>query len=148
MRIILMEDVKKIGNRGEVVEVKDGYARNYLIPRGLAVQATKANMRNLEHLQTVAADKVQKEEEEAKALAERLAGVEVTITAKTGEGGRLFGSVTSQDIADALKSVAEVEVDKRRIEMDDPIKSLGEYLVPVKLYQGVTAEVTVKVVSE
>jgi large subunit ribosomal protein L9 len=91
---------------------------------------------------------VLKEEEEAKALAERLSGVSVTITAKTGEGGRLFGSVTSQDVADAVQSACDVELDKRRIDMAEPIKNLGEYVVPVKLYQGVNAEVVVKVVAE
>jgi large subunit ribosomal protein L9 len=148
MRIILTQDVEKIGNRGDIVNVADGYARNYLMPRGMAIQATKANLRQWEHEKNVAGKKVLKEEEEAKALAERLSGVSVTITAKTGEGGRLFGSVTSQDVADAVQSACDVELDKRRIDMAEPIKNLGEYVVPVKLYQGVNAEVVVKVVAE
>jgi large subunit ribosomal protein L9 len=148
MRIILTQDVEKIGNRGDIVNVADGYARNYLMPRGMAIQATKANLRQWEHEKNVAGKKVLKEEEEAKALAERLSGVTVTITAKTGEGGRLFGSVTSQDVADAVQSACDVELDKRRIDMAEPIKNLGEYVVPVKLYQGVNAEVVVKVVAE
>ncbi|MGI6610231.1 MAG: 50S ribosomal protein L9 [Limnochordia bacterium] len=148
MRIILTQDVEKIGNRGDIVNVADGYARNYLMPRGMAIQATKANLRQWEHEKNVAGKKVLKEEEEAKALAERLSGVTVTITAKTGEGGRLFGSVTSQDVADAVQSACDVELDKRRIDMAEPIKNLGEYVVPVKLYQGVNAEVMVKVVAE
>jgi large subunit ribosomal protein L9 len=148
MRIILTQDVEKIGNRGDIVNVADGYARNYLMPRGMAIQATKANLRQWEHEKNVAGKKVLKEEEEAKALAERLSGVSVTITAKTGEGGRLFGSVTSQDVADAVQSACDVELDKRRIDMAEPIKNLGEYVVPVKLYQGVNAEVMVKVVAE
>ncbi|MGI6082035.1 MAG: 50S ribosomal protein L9 [Limnochordia bacterium] len=148
MRVILTQDVEKIGEAGDVVNVADGYARNFLIPRGMAVQATKANMRRLEHEKEIAGKKALKEEEEAKALAGRLSGLTVTITAKTGEGGRLFGSVTSQDVADAVQRAINVELDKRRIDLAEPIKNLGEYTIPVKLYQGVNAEVVVKVTAE
>jgi large subunit ribosomal protein L9 len=148
MRLILTQDVKKLGKKGDIVSVAEGYGRNFLIPRGLALEATKASLRSLEHSKTVQQVKASREEREATALAERLSQLEITLQAKTGEAGRLFGSVTAQDIASAIGKAAGVEVDKRRVELPDPIKSLGQYLVPVKLYQGVTAEVTVKVVSE
>lgn len=148
MRLILTQDVKKLGKKGDIVNVAEGYGRNFLIPRGLALEATKANLRSLEHSKTVQQVKAGREEREATALAERLSQLEITLQARTGEAGRLFGSVTAQDIASAIEKAAGVEVDKRRVELPDPIKSLGQYLVPVKLYQGVTAEVTVKVVSE
>ncbi|NLN18609.1 MAG: 50S ribosomal protein L9 [Firmicutes bacterium] len=148
MRVILTQNVEKIGAAGDVVNVADGYARNYLIPRGMAVQATKANLRRLEHEKEIAGKKALREEEEAKALAGRLSGTTVTITAKTGEGGRLFGSVTSQDIADAVQRQFNVELDRRRIDLPEPIKNLGEYTIPVKLYQGVNAELVVKVIAE
>ncbi|HHT26923.1 MAG TPA: 50S ribosomal protein L9 [Firmicutes bacterium] len=148
MRIILLEDVKKLGQKGEVVNVADGYARNFLIPRNLAVEANASNMRKLEHIQAVIQDKARKEEREARELAERLAGVTVVVKAKIGENERLFGSITAQDIVDALDKMGFAGIDKRRIEMEEPIKTLGEYAIPVKLYQGVTAQVAVKVIAE
>jgi large subunit ribosomal protein L9 len=148
MRLILTQEVKKVGKKGEVVNVAEGYGRNFLIPRGLAVEANETNMRSLQHEKSVKEEKQKKEERDAHALAERLSGLTVTIKAKTGEGGRLFGSVTAQDVADAISSAASLTIDKRRIEMADPIKSLGQYLIPVKVYQGVSAEVTVKVITE
>lgn len=148
MRVILTQEVKKVGKKGEVVTVAEGYGRNYLIPRGFAVEATDSNMRSLQHEQTVKQEKVQKEEREAKAQAESLSKLLVTIKAKTGEGGRLFGSVTAQDVANAISDAAGFAIDKRRIELPDPIKALGQYVIPVKLYQGVNAEVTVKILAE
>lgn len=148
MRVILTQDVKKVGKKGDVLNVAEGYGRNFLIPRGMAVEANDANMRNLKHEQTVKQEKAKKEEREAHELAKHLSGLTVTIKAKTGEGGRLFGSVTAQDVATAISEAAQLSIDKRRIEMADPIKSLGQYIVPVKVYQGVSAEVTVKVIAE
>jgi large subunit ribosomal protein L9 len=148
MRVILLEDVKKVGKKGEVANVADGYARNFLLPRNLAVEANDGNMRKLEHLQATKQDKARKEEREARALAERLADITVEVKVKTGENGRLFGSITAQDIVNALVEKGVGTIDKRRIEMEEPIKTLGEYSIPVKLYQGVTAQVAVKVIAE
>lgn len=148
MRVILIEDAKKLGKKGEIVNVAEGYARNYLIPKGVVVEATEANLRNLSHQQAVKQDRVRKEEQEARELAERLSALTVVIRAKTGEAGRLFGSVTAQDIAEAITTATGVELDKRRVELDEPLKALGDYEIAVKLYQGVTAKVTVKVTAE
>lgn len=148
MRVILKQDVKKLGKQGDIVNVAEGYGRNFLIPRGMAVEASKANLRSLEHRKTVQEEKAQKEEREAQELAERLSELEIVIKAKTGEAGRLFGSVTAQDVADAVGEAAGIELDKRRVELPDPIKTLGQYMIPVKLFQGVAAEVAVKVVSQ
>lgn len=148
MRVILTADVKKIGRKGEVINVADGYARNYLIPRKLAVEANESNMRQLEHVQASIESKVRREEREARETAARLADVTVEVKVKTGENGRLFGSITAQDIAVALEKKGFSNIDKRRIELEEPIKTLGDYTIPVKLYQGVTAQVAVKVIAE
>jgi large subunit ribosomal protein L9 len=147
MEVILREHVEHLGNRGEVVKVADGYARNYLLPRKLALLVTEGNK------QQIAREKVKfdaKEAEErkiAEAMAERIAAVEVEIARKVGETQALYGSVTSGDIAEALAAKG-FDVDRRKLQLAEPIKHLGEVQVPVKLHRDVTAQVKVKVVAE
>ena len=147
MRIILQEDVDKLGTRGQVVEVTDGYARNYLLPRKLAIPATPANLKRLEHVRTVFAKREATEKESAQKLAELLVNVTVTLARKAGESDQLFGSVTSADIAEALAAQG-YHVDKRKIQLEEPIKLVGEYQVPVKLHHDVSALVKVIVNRE
>ena len=148
MQVILTQEVKKLGKKGEVINVAEGYGRNFLIPRGLAMAANDSNLRNLQHQQRVEQDKAQREEQEAKAIAARLATTGVTVTVKVGEGGRLFGSVTAETIAAAVQKATGLEIDRRRVKIDEPIKALGEYTVPVKLGSGISAEIKLKVAGE
>lgn len=147
MKVILKKDVKNLGTAGKAVEVAEGYARNYLIPRGLATEATPGNLKVLEQQKKAEANRKAKEEQDARRLGDALGRIEVVIEAKTGEGGRLFGSVTAKDIADRLQKVHGLLVDKRKIELDEPIKALGSYKVPARLHPKVTAEIKVKVVE-
>jgi len=148
MRVILKQDIRSLGKRGDVKEVADGYARNFLFPKGLAIEATSGNLKILSDQKAMAAQKEQKEQEEAKELAGRLNGLEINFKVKTGEGGRLFGSITGKDLADQIYQKTKIAVDKRKLEMEDAIKSLGEFKVKVHLYKGITAEINVNVVSE
>lgn len=147
MKVILEQDVPRLGRKGEVVEVNDGYARNFLLPRKLARAATAGALKEVEALKQKAAEKEARAAAEAKALAERLNGRTVTIPARAGEGGRLFGSVTNQDVAEAINRAFNLNLDKRRVELKEPIKALGAYSVTVRLYTEITAEITVKVVA-
>ena len=147
MKVILKEAVKDLGEMGELVEVKRGYARNYLIPRGMALEATVRNVRMLEHQKRLVQDKIAKARQGAQALAERLESVSVTISQKVGENDRLYGSVTSMQIAEALAAEG-IEIDKKKILLEEPIKKLGVYTVPVKLHPDVAANVKVWVVEE
>ncbi|MFZ5875253.1 MAG: 50S ribosomal protein L9 [Nitrospirota bacterium] len=147
MRIILREDVDHVGKMGDLVTVKDGYARNYLLPRSMAAPATERNVRALEHQKRVIAAKRKKERVAAEELVKRLAALPLTFPMQAGEDDKLFGSVTSKDIADAL-AAKEFVVDKRKIVLDKPIKSLGTFAVPIKLASDVTGEVSVSVVKE
>ena len=144
MQVILKEDVEKLGLMGQVVEVKRGYARNYLIPRSLAVEATDRNIKQLEHAKRLVADKIKKVQKESATLAQKLDQSVVTLFHAAGEEDKLFGSVTSMEIAGALAEQG-IEVDRRKIHLDEPIKRLCEYKAAVKLPGGVTASVTVKV---
>lgn len=146
MDVILREDVKTLGKAGELVRVKPGYARNFLLPRGLAFEATEGNKRRIAAEQKARGAKAAEQRTGAEEEARKLSTVAVTITARAGEEGRLFGSITSQDIADALEQQG-VAVDKRRIELEHPIKMLGWHTVPVRLHADVTAEVRVQVVA-
>lgn len=146
MEVILKEEVPKLGSIGDVVKVKPGYARNYLLPRGLAVVADPRNLGLVEHQKRVAGEKRERELRQAQTLAGKLRGAMVTITARAGEEGKLFGSVTNIDIERALEAQG-FSIDRRRIRLDEPIKSLGEYAVPVHLPLGVEASVAVKVVA-
>jgi large subunit ribosomal protein L9 len=139
MQIILQEDVEKLGTRGEVVEVAAGYARNYLLPHKLALEASPANIKRLEKIRVTLAKLTATEKDAAEQQAALLNNVTVTLKRKSGENDHLFGSVTSADLADALAAQG-FQVDKRRIVLEEPIKVLGETVVPVKLVHGVTAQ--------
>ncbi len=143
MRIILQENVEKLGTRGEVVDVSEGYARNYLLPRKLAVPASEGNTKRLTQIRASLAKKEASEKGLAESLAGQIAAATVTLTRKAGESDQLFGSVTSADIAEALAALG-YNVDKRKIQLSEPIKLVGEYSVPVKLHHDVSA--TIKVV--
>jgi large subunit ribosomal protein L9 len=147
MKVILSEDVEHVGNMGDLVTVADGYARNFLIPRKMAALATEKNVRTLEHQKRVIDAKRKKERLAAQEVVTRLAGIPVTIPMQVGEEDKLFGSVTSKDIADSLAD-AGFPVDKRKILLDKPIKTLGTFLVPVKLASDVTGEIKVSVVKQ
>lgn len=147
MKIILKEDVKDLGNMGELVTVKDGYARNFLLPRGLAVEANPKNVRAFEHEKRQVQELVKKKKAGAADFAARLAATTVTIAAKAGEEEKLFGAVTAMDIAAALKKEG-IEVDRKKILLEEPIKRLGAYTVNIKLHPEVTAPVSVQVVGE
>ncbi|BCB96725.1 50S ribosomal protein L9 [Dissulfurispira thermophila] len=147
MQVILKENVKDLGHIGEVVNVKDGYARNFLIPRGLAVEANPKNIKAMEHEKRKIQELAKKAKASAEELSARIYQTAITIKVKTGEEDRLFGSVTAIDIADALKKEG-IDVDRKKIVIDEPIKRLGDYTVSVKIHPDVTAQLNVKVVSE
>ncbi len=147
MQIILQEDIEKLGTRGQVVEVADGYARNYLLPRKLAIEASAGNVKRLEKIRTVLAKRTANEKGGAEKLAELLAAVSVKLKRKAGENDQLFGSVTAADISEALAAQG-FNIDKRKIELADPIKLIGEYQVTAKLYQDVAAAIKVVVERE
>ena len=148
MKVILLEDVKSLGKKGEVVNVSDGYARNFVLPKKLGVEANSTHMNDLK-LQKANADKVAKEQlEAAQALAKELETKEVVLKMKAGEGGRAFGSVSSKEIAVAAKAQCGLELDKKKIQLPDAIKALGVYEVNVKLHTKVTGKLKVKVVEE
>jgi large subunit ribosomal protein L9 len=147
MEVILREDVEKLGNRGEVVKVAAGYARNFLLPRRLAVAATDANRKIVEQERHAHLRKEAKLKSEAEDLGQLLGGVSVTIAQKAGENDQLFGSVTAKDVADAL-AAKNFTIDRRKVQLDEPIKQLGEYKVPLRLHRDVVIEVTVTVVRE
>ena len=147
MEVILREDVDKLGNRGQVVKVAAGYARNFLLPKRLAVAATASNKKIIEQERQAHLRKDAKLEVEAQDLAKLVNGVTVTIKQKAGENDQLFGSVTTKDVADALAAQNYV-IDRRKVILDEPIKQLGEFKVPVRLHKDVTAEVTVVVAKE
>ena len=147
MQIILQEDVEKLGNRGEEVEVAEGYARNYLLPRKLAMEANAGNLKRLERMRTTFAKREATERGDAEKLAEALNGVSISLTRKAGESDQLFGSVNAADIAEALAAQG-FTVDKRKIQLTDPIKLIGEYQVPVKLHRDIVANVKLNVTKE
>ena len=147
MEIILKEDVPGLGHRNDIISVKDGYGRNYLLPRGFAVKASTRNMKMLSHQQRLIEISQQVQKKEAEELAKQLEAVSCTIAKKTGEEEKLYGSVTSKDIAEAL-STEGVTVDRRRIILEEPIKKLGVYTVPIKLHPEVTGNIKVWVVQE
>lgn len=147
MQIILQEDVEKLGNRGQVVEVAEGYARNFLLPRKLALEASPGNMKRLEKMRAAFAKKAAVEIADAQKLAELLAGVPVEVARKSGENDQLFGSVTSADISDALAAKGYT-IDRRKIQLAEPIKSIGNFDIPVKLHREVTATVKLAVTKQ
>jgi large subunit ribosomal protein L9 len=147
MEVILREHVDKLGRRGEVVKVADGYARNYLLPRKLALLVTEGNRKQIERERATYEVKEAEEKKVAEAMAERLANVEIEIARKVGETEALYGSVTSSDIAAAL-AARGFELDRRKLQLPEPIKRIGEFDIPVKLHRDVTAHIKVKVAAE
>jgi len=147
MEVILLENIEKLGSRGQVVKVADGYGRNYLLPKRLAVAATLQNRKLMEHQRVRFLKLEAKEKGDAQDLATLLQGVSVTLTRKSGEKGTLFGSVTGIDIAEKL-ALQGYNIDRRKIVLDSPLKVLGEYDVPIKLHREVTASIKVRVESE
>lgn len=147
MKVILTQDVKALGKKGSVVDVAEGYARNFLYPRNLAKEATSNNMKDLEHKKALEEKKRLQIIEEAKALAAKVAALTVVITTKAGDGGRLFGSVTSKDVAEVMEKKHKIIVDKRKVELKEPVKALGVYQATVKLHPEVQAEFKVQVVE-
>lgn len=148
MRVILKQDIRALGKKGDIKEVADGYARNFLLPKGLAIEATPGNLKILSDQKEMTAQKELREREEAQELAGRLNGLVIDFKVKTGEGGRLFGSITGKDLADQIYQKTKIELDKRKLEIEDSIKSVGKYQVKAHLYKGITAEITVNVVPE
>jgi large subunit ribosomal protein L9 len=147
MEVILKEDVVKLGARGEVVSVAEGYGRNYLLPKKLAVEATKANKAVIEQMKASAVRKLAKDKGDAELLAKQFEGVSLQFTRKAGEHDALFGSVTSADVAHELEGRG-FTIDRRKIEMDQPLKSLGEFEVPIKLHKEVTVQIKVVVAKQ
>ena len=145
MKVILLQDVKGKGKKGQMLEVSDGYARNFMLPKKLAIEATADAVNTMRMNDKAAAEKAAKERAEALEISKKLREMTLTVTAKGGGAGRLFGSVTNQEIADALKASSGIALDKRKIVISDPIKSVGTYTVNCKLGYEITAPLTVKI---
>ncbi len=148
MKVILLEDARGIGKKGAVLNVADGYARNYLIPRKIAVEANESNMRSLNQEKKRQDDRARRVLSEAQVAAKVLENATVKVKAKAGESGRLFGSITSKDIADAIEKNFKLTVDRKHIEIDDQVKTIGLYLATLRLHQDVEVKINVHVVSE
>jgi large subunit ribosomal protein L9 len=147
MQVILREDIDKLGKIGDLVKVADGYARNFLVPGKKAIEATPKNLNAMNHAKKMVSDRLRKLKKEATADADRIKSLSVTIKAKVGEEGKLFGSVTSMDIVEAMKAQGVV-IDKRKLVLDEPIKRLGDFTITVKLHSDVTADFKVSVIGE
>lgn len=147
MKVILLQDIKALGKKGDLVNVADGYARNYLFPKNLAVEATPGNLAKLEEEKKAKEKKLARQKMEAEEMAEKIKKCSVTLKVKAGAQGKLYGSINSKNIAEALKEQCGIDVDKRKIQLDEPIKAFGNYEVPVKLHPEVEVKLTVKVVE-
>ena len=147
MKVILKEDVRNIGTMGQILDVADGYARNFLVPKGLAVEANVKNIRALEHAKKTIQEKAKKIRGQAQDLSDKIANMTIVIKAKSGEEGKLFGSVTSMDIAEQMKNQG-IAIDKKKIVIEEPIKRLGLYSVGIKLHSDVASQVTLQVIAE
>lgn len=147
MKVILLQDVKGLGKAGDLVNSKDGYARNFLFPKNLAIEANEENLKKWEERKKEEAKKIQQEIEAANELKERLENLTVTLKVKTGSQGRLFGSITALDVANNLKEQYGIDIDKRKIELKENIKSLGDFEAEIKLYQDITAKLKINVVA-
>ena len=147
MEVILKEDVPKLGNRGEVVKVAEGYGRNFLLPKKLAIEANAANKAVIEQMKAAAVRRQAKEKGDAEALSKQFDGLEVSFTRKSGENDQLFGSVTAADIAEALEKKS-FHIDRRKIQLHEPLKTIGEFIIPVKLHKDVTTHLKVVVDKE
>lgn len=148
MKVILLEDVKKVGKKGDIVEVSDGYARNYLIAKKLGAEASNKNINDAKLQKAAELRKEQEIYEEAVQLGEKIKEASITVPIKTGDGGRIFGSVSTKEIAKEAKEQLGLDIDKKKMQLKEPIKALGTYVVPLKLHAKVTAELTVKVIEE
>lgn len=148
MKVVLLEDVKSLGKKDDIVNVSDGYARNYLFPKNLAAEATTGKLNEISEKKKAMENKKKKELEEAKALAKKLNNREVIVKTKAGSSGKLFGSITGKDIADMIKSQLKILVDKKKIVLDDTIKSIGTHQVEIKIYPEITAKIKVIVTEE
>ncbi|MFR1517548.1 MAG: 50S ribosomal protein L9 [Clostridia bacterium] len=146
MKIILKQDVNGLGKKEDIVNASDGYAKNYLIPRGIAIEATAGNINEAKNKSKAAAEKKQRELEQAKEFAARIENKTVTIQAKAGESGKLFGAISAKDIADAVKSQYQADVDKKKIVLHEPIKTAGEHRVEIRICAGVTVNLNVNIV--
>lgn len=147
MKVILLQDIKGKGKKGQCLEISDGYARNYLLPRKMAVEANADNMNTMRMNDKATAERLSKERAEAMEVSKKLRELTITVSAKGGGAGRLFGSVTSAEISDALKSQHSIAIDKRKIILDEPIKNTGTYTLKCKLGHEITGDLTVKVVE-
>ena len=147
MKVILEQDVKSLGKKGDIVEVSEGYARNFLVPKKLAVAATSENINAVTQKKASVARKKEQEFDEAKVMASQMDKIEVTIETKLGENGKMFGSITSKDIADAILSEHKVEIDRRKIDLKDAIKSPGDYTVTIKIHPTISSKIVVHVTA-
>lgn len=147
MKVILLEDVKSVGKKGELINASEGYAKNFLFPKKLAVEATKSNLNDFELKQKAEAKRKQEELEKAQEMANALNEKVVTIKVKTGGNGKLFGSVTNKEVADAIVEQTKLDIDKKKVSIGDPIKMVGERTATIKLHPKVTAEVSIKIVE-
>lgn len=147
MKVILLKDVKGTGKKDQILEVSDGFARNFLLPRKVAIEATSEAVNSIERAKGAAKHREDVKQSEAEALSRELKGKVVVIKVRAGEGGKLYGSITSQEIADAIKAQLGVEIDKRKVEPTEPIKSLGQTTVNLKLYAGVSARIIANIVA-
>lgn len=147
MKVILKDDIQGLGKAGQIINVKDGYARNFLLPRGLALVADEKNMKLLEYQKKKIEEEAKKKRQDAESIAQRLSEIQITLSAKAGEDQKLFGSITAKDIAEALQKNG-FSVDKKQIVINEPIKRVGEYEVEIKLIGNVTAKLKLSVVAE
>lgn len=148
MKVILLQDIKNVGRKEQIIEANDGYARNYLFPKKLAIEATKDNMLKLQAKKTSEANKKKTEIEANKEIAKKIEKIELTIKAKVGENSKIFGGITSKEIAEELKKQHKFEIDRKKITLKDTIKSLGRYTAEIKFGDGVNAELTINVTGE
>ncbi len=147
MKVVLKDDIMNIGKMGQIIDVADGYARNYLVPRGLAIEANTKNIKSLEHEKRIIQEKAKKIKNSAEDLSHKISTMTLVIKAKSGDDGKLFGSVTTMDIAELLQNEG-IKIDKKRISLDEPIKRLGSYTVNVKLHPEISTQLNVQVVEE
>ena len=148
MKVILLEDIKGVGKKDQVINSSDGYARNFLFPKKLAVEANNENMSKLKAKQDSNQYKKSQEKEEAQKLAENLKRIMLKLEVKSGENGKIFGSITSKEIADSLKAQYKIDIDKKKIDLKEPIKTIGSFSVSIKLYEGIVGTLKVQVISK
>lgn len=148
MKVILQQEVKKLGKKGDVIEVSEGYARNFLLPKQYAVEANATNLNAVRQQKSAQARKQQQAADEARLMAAQLAKIEVTIAVKIGEGGKLFGSVTGKDVADWLKAKHNIDIDRRKIEFKDSVKGLGDYEAVIRVHPEITSKVLVHIIAD